>query len=81
MWWRKHYDLKCHRCGKVIGIVTEDNLVVLCRDCELQLQGSVCLVNAENQDIKFKFDLATESLRISKQTNKLLLEEVARRKT
>ena len=37
MWWTKHYDLKCLQCQKVIGIVTTDNLQVLCNDCQNDL--------------------------------------------
>ena len=37
MWGRKLYDLKCMQCQKVIGIVTTDNLQVLCNDCQKDL--------------------------------------------
>ena len=37
MWWRKHFDLKCCQGSRVIGIVTTDNVVVLCDDCQKEL--------------------------------------------
>lgn len=78
MFWQKHVDVKCLQCSKQIGVATK-KLTVLCSSCQMTLTLTLSKTSDDLDRANYELGIQKENLRISKQTNKLLLEEVARR--
>ncbi len=80
---QKDFDLKCHHCGRQLGLATKENIIVYCSGCVLNRDREICNLALEVKDLQFQFDVKCEQLRICKKANEhfvVLIKELERRK-